>query len=58
MPGHAAISVNNDFSAGQSAVTNRAADDEITGGIDKVLRVFESQFAGKTGLMISSMTAS
>ena len=53
---HAAVAVDDDLAAGQTGVALRSADDETAGRIDEKLRLLVSICAGKTFLMISSMT--
>ncbi len=58
MARHAAVGVDDDLTAGQAAVAHRAADNETAGRVDVVLVPAVSHSAGRTGLMISSITAS
>ncbi len=43
MAGHAAVGVDDDLAAGQAAVADRAADDELAGRVDVVLGVLVQQ---------------
>jgi len=47
MPGHAAVGVDDDLAAGQTAVAHRAADDEAAGRVDEVTRVLGQPLGGQ-----------
>ena len=49
MTGDAAVSVDEDLPAGESAVAGGAADDEPSAGVDEDLRVLVQQFFGDDG---------
>ena len=46
MTGHAAVAVDDDLAAGQTAVTHRAANDELAGRVDVELGVLVQQLGG------------
>jgi len=54
----AAVGIDDDLAAGDSAVALRAADLERAGRVDEVLDRALIRFLGSTGLMTSSITAS